>query len=196
MVSLPGRPRKAFMQKMDCYLENYMNHPTKEWEWLLLNECMPILVNRIKGIYGIRDDFEDVLQEGAIVLLKAMRRYQKEKIALPFLAYIQSCGRFYALDLWKKRKESLVSVEKIFSLPTKEGSPEEILIQKERALSLFDALSQLSLKKQEILVHHYLLETPLNILAERWQIPYSTLKKQKRKALLEMKKILMKRGRI
>jgi len=178
------------MKNIELLFETYLLNKTDDNLYSLINALQPILGSYIRRIYGIKKDYEDVFSEGNIMLLENIKKYTTSQIKIPFTPYIISCIRFFALDLWKQKKINTVDESFLESIEDSNDSPDIILEKKDWQLTIFNALNKLSSKERDVLVYHYLLNKPLKVLSNNWNIPYSTLLKQNKRALKKMRKLL------
>lgn len=161
----------------------------------ILNDLYPLIISSIKKYYNRIFDFDDILQEGRLVTLECIDKYDASK-GTYFLGYVQTMLKYYYLD---KHKQKLM-----ISLNDKIGNEEddeefidllvsdtedalEILVRLEENKMLEDALSKLSIRQREIMIDFYYEGMTIDQIAEKFGIAYRTVVNTRIAALGKMK---------
>ena len=96
-------------------------------------------------------DSDDLIQEGMIGLLSAIKHYNPDKNA-SFSTFAETCIRNKIIDLIKKSEISAISIDEIKDLPDDHLSPEELIIERENYRDKLGALKvQLSSLESRVL---------------------------------------------
>lgn len=161
----------------------------------ILNDLYPLIISSIKKYYNRIFDFDDILQEGRLVTLECIDKYDASK-GTYFLGYVQTMLKYYYLD---KHKQKLM-----ISLNDKIGNEEddeefidllvsdaedalEILVKLEENKMLNEALSRLSIRQREIIIDFYYENMTIDQIAEKFGIAYRTVVNTRTAALGKMK---------
>lgn len=157
----------------------------------------PLLVKSIRKYFGINQDTEDWLQEGRVVILKAIKEY-KESLGVPFAAYVQKQVFYYYVNERKKTREVVILDQPLgedntsyLDLLSDDREPvEERMEEKEQRNSLDRAMSLLSLKQREVILAYYVEGKKLKSLAREKNLSYQAIVKRKARALTQLNKMM------
>ncbi|WP_238351899.1 RNA polymerase sigma factor [Brevibacillus brevis] len=99
---------------------------------------------------GNRNDAEDITQEVFTRVLQALPRYDGR---VQIKTWIFSIAKHAAIDLYRRKKFQRIFADIWFKeLPTKDGLPEEIYMEKERDRQLRDAILSLPPKYRMVVI--------------------------------------------
>lgn len=157
----------------------------------------PLLVKSIRKYFGINQDTEDWLQEGRVVILKAIKEY-KESLGVPFAAYVQKQVFYYYVNERKKTREVVIldqplgedNTSYLDLLSDDREQVEERMEEKEQRNSLDRAMSLLSLKQREVILAYYVEGKKLKSLAREKNLSYQAIVKRKARALTQLNKMM------
>lgn len=163
----------------------------------ILNELYPLIISSIKRYYNRIFDFDDLLQEGRIVILECINNFDETK-GVYFLGYVKTMLKYYFLDKHK--------VKMMLSLNEKVGSEDEeelvdllesdvedaseVLVRLEENNQLTQALTSLTIRQREIVIEYYYEGLTIDQIAEKFGIKYRTVVNTKIVALEKMKRQL------
>lgn len=165
----------------------------------ILDELYPLIVASIKRYYNRIFDFDDLLQEGRVLVLECIDTYDETK-GTYFLGYVKAMLKYYYLD---KHKQKLM-----LSLNEKVGAEEEqeefidllvsntedgleILVKLEENKTLSEAILTLSIRQREIVMDFYYDNLTIKQIADKYEIAYRTVVNTKIAALNKLKKQLI-----
>ena len=165
----------------------------------ILNELYPLIISSIKKYYNRFFDFDDVLQEGRVVILECIDNYDESK-EVYFLGYVKTMLKYYYLD--KHKVKLMLSLNE--KVNVKENEEEEfvdllvsdvddaleVLVKLEESKMLTQALSNLTIRQREIVIDYYYEGLTIDQIAEKFGIAYRTVVNTKTVALGKMKRQL------
>ncbi len=114
---------------------------------LLVTRCMPLLQHLASTYRSLQFDCEDLIQEGLLALLSAVRTYQVRK-AVAFRTYVYSCARNRMISALRqtdaRANERLVEQDEPY-LPAEDGQgdPAVMLLRREELEDLRSRLRKL-----------------------------------------------------
>ena len=163
----------------------------------ILNELYPLIIASIKRYYNRIFDFDDLLQEGRIVILECINNFDETK-GVYFLGYVKTMLKYYFLD--KHKIKLMLSLnEKVGSdneeelvdlLESDVEDASEVLVRLEENNQLLQALSSLTIRQREIVIDYYYEGLTIDQIAEKFGIKYRTVVNTKIVALEKMKRML------
>lgn len=151
----------------------------KKYQEILLNELEPLLYKNIYRHWSVNDPIiEDLLQEGYVVVLQALKAFDESK-EIHFLAFIKSKIRYFYLNCYRnslkhaKNSISHCNIDDLEIGDLKENVEEKIL--KDEEISLLEScIGMLTEKERQLIYSFYFDETPIGEIAEKLNISYST----------------------
>ncbi len=165
----------------------------KNYQEILLENLKPLLYKNIYMYWDSKDSItEDMLQEGYIVILQALKTYDN-KCEVHFLQYVKIKIQYFFKNYYEKAKKQKIEMslsEKIgqenFELENIIESSMDILenvIKKENSEELLVNLYKLNEKEQEIIYLYYFKHIPLVEISKHFNVPYSTLTGRKKTSI-------------
>ncbi|MBC8507578.1 MAG: sigma-70 family RNA polymerase sigma factor [Anaerolineales bacterium] len=146
-----------------------------------------IVFRYIFGMYnGSVQDVEDMTADTYARAWKARRRFRGTPEAA--LGWLLRIARNLVIDTFRRRKNR--GIPKNIDdhiIPSPSVSPEERVLQKERANNLWVALGKLSPQQREIIVLRYLLNWQVKAIASYLDMKENTISVNIRRALQKMR---------
>lgn len=170
---------------------------SKEW---LINSLNPLIIASIKRYYYKPMEFEDLLQEGKLVILECIDNYDVIK-GTYFLGYVKTMLRYFYLDK-HKQKQTLSLNEKVGEdeegelvdfLESDKEEPLEVIIKYEENQILSKAMESLTKRQREVIICFYYEGLSIGQIAERLGVSYRTIVNTKTKAMEKMKSLLVEK---
>ncbi len=181
-------------------IAEYLAGDEKSLEILFGRYLKPIYIFIYRNI-GARQDAEDLTQDVFIKVWRHIKRFDKNK---SFKTWIFSIAKNVAIDHLKKKKTIPLSEfeskegENIISETLADPSPlpKELFERAELAKMLNLAMEKLSLKYRMVLYLRYNDHFNFREIAEALEEPLQTIKSRHRRALIQLKKILIEQDKI
>ena len=161
----------------------------------LLERLKPLIIYSIRRYYNRRDQYEDLIQEGYEVVLKAIGDFDEVK-GVKFLGYLKSLLKYHYLE--KHRiKEIRVSLnsymnkdgdggELIDFIADDEILLEDIVVKKEVVKKLFEGIEELSDSQRDIVILYYFRGLSMKDISKSLKLPYRTVVSRKDRALSKL----------
>lgn len=174
------------IEKFEMYLAKARlgNQDAKERLVLALD---PLLKSSIKKYCPIYNEFEDLYQDGQLIILECIDLYDPTKAR--FLAFVKNYLRYYYLDTFKyllKEDESTLDSGEdldIFDFLEDDVDLELDLIEKISYLNLKKNIKALSARQRQVINMFYFLDMSLNDIAKELNVKRWTVINTKRRAL-------------
>lgn len=167
---------------------------TKE---ILIFKLKPIVLSSIKMYFNKTDLYEDLIQEGYEIILRALKDYDKDK-GVHFLGYVKAMLKFHYLNNNRKNKEYISlnqtirsnddSLELIDCIADENLLQDEIVIKNEEILDLIRALDKLTKRQREVITMYYIQDVSLKEISKRLNISYRTAVNIKTSAIKKLRK--------
>lgn len=174
---------------------NFLAGNKKSFELLLKKDFKPVF-NFLLQITKDKAIAEDLTQETFIKVWKNIRRFDPEK---KFKTWLFTIAKNTAFDYFKKKKtipfSNFIDDEgnnRIENITEETILPDEILNRQESIENFEKILSKLPDHYQIILKMRYKEDFSLREISEILNKPYNTIKSSHRRALLALKKIIIK----
>lgn len=165
----------------------------------LLLKLKPLIISSIKKYYNKREEYDDLIQDGYEVILKALEEYDPLKGA-KFLGYVKMQLKYKYLDKYKEK--DYLSLNE----PIGEGSEEiidllradekeaidKIIVTEERKIIL-NGLNKLTKRQREVVFYYYIERKSMKEISEILNISYRTVVNTKTNSLKKLKKIIVKK---
>src|SRR5699024_6072888 len=87
-------------------LKGAMEGDIKSIEYII-EDLHPLIINSIKRYYYKPDLFDDLIQDGRLLILECIKTYDESK-GIYFLAYVKSKLKYLYLNKHKKKSELLI----------------------------------------------------------------------------------------
>lgn len=163
----------------------------------LLKELNPLIIASIKRYYNKIADYEDLIQEGRVVVLECIRNYDDTKDVY-FLGYVKTMLKFLYLN--KHKEKVLISLnttigededeELIDILESEEVEILEEILKAEELKQIRYALSLLTERQREVIIYFYFEGYSIQEIAKKMGVTYRTIVNTKVKALEKMRRQL------
>lgn len=165
----------------------------------LLYQLKNLVYMSIHKYYYGNDNFNDLVQDGYILILQSIDKFDKNK-GVPYIGYIQQQLRFLYLNKNKKIKyiNSLnykiscdnKEIEIMELLKDEDVNIEIDLINKESIKTLKTAFNKLPKLQKQVIYMYYYKKMKLKDIAHILNIHYQTVYKLKRKGLKKLAYLL------
>lgn len=165
----------------------------------IINRLQPLIISSIKRYYNNTKEYEDLIQDGNIMIIQSLKDYDESKGA-HFLGYIKSNLKFLYLN--KHRTKTFVSLnepvgydkeEEIIDLLVSEDKEVlDLIIDNERNVRLIKAIDNLTSRQKEVIIYYYVKEFSIDKIAELLGVSYRTIVNTKTRALDNLKNAFSK----
>ncbi|NLL81850.1 MAG: sigma-70 family RNA polymerase sigma factor [Tissierellia bacterium] len=162
----------------------------------ILNDLHPLIISSIKRYYYRLDLFDDLIQDGRIVIIECINNYDEAK-GVFFLGYVKTMLRYTYLN--KHRDRSNLSLnekigndeedELIDLLESKEESAIEKIIKFDENQALRQAIIELPMRQRQVIISYFYEELTISQIAKKYNIAYRTVVNVKTGALKNLKGI-------
>lgn len=161
----------------------------KKYQEILLNKLKPLIYKNIYLYWNYKDTVvEDLLQEGYIVILDALKSFDKNK-EVHFLAYIKSKLKYFYMNYYRNHV-------KYTNCLTHSSNFEEIdkrILESEENTLLMNCINKLSDREQKIIYSYYFDEISLNEISKNLNITYRAAINRKYRIIKKLKKCVTRR---
>ncbi|MDR7869347.1 MAG: sigma-70 family RNA polymerase sigma factor [Tissierellaceae bacterium] len=163
----------------------------------ILNRLQGLIFKSIQRYYNNRNEYEDLIQEGNLVVLQAIDDFDESK-GVYFLGYVKTMLKYTYLNKHKLRQHLSLNIpvgndednELVDLLESDKDGPLEQYLQIEENLIINEALSKLTDRQREIVLAYYLERLSIGEIAERLGISYRTVINTKIRALEKMREYI------
>ncbi len=166
----------------------------------LVDRHMPMVYKFVYRYAGNTDAANDIVQDVFIKVWKNIKKFDAQK---NFKTWLLTIAKNTALDAVKKKKAVLFSkIEEgegadldTFLAPYVEGPelPDAVFLKKQDGAELEDALQKLSPSYRNVLMLRYAEHMKFREVAEMLQEPIDTIKSKHRRALIQLRRLLLAR---
>jgi len=148
----------------------------------LLNRHQRAIFNIILKIVRNRDETEDLVQETFMRAFHSLATYRSE---YRFSTWLYKIAANCAIDSIRKKKIEALSLDKPIEtkdgkveidLPDNSSNPEENLWQKQRRMSIDEAIDSLPEKYREVIVYRHRDDQSYEEIAQILKLPVGTVK--------------------
>lgn len=170
----------------------------KESKEHLLNKLRPLIISSINKYYPNSRDFEDLIQDGNIVILECINNYDISK-GVYFLGYVKTMLKYNYLQ--NHRLKTTISLntpigednegEMIDLLVSEDFQPLEVILMREKDKKLSKCLSVLTERQREIVIYYYMEKYSIGQIAKHLNISYRTVVNTKTKAIEKLQNELL-----
>lgn len=165
----------------------------------ILDRMRPLIIAQIRRYYNKQDDYDDLISQGNLVLLEALKDYDETR-GVKFLGYAKCQLMYLYLDKHKERVHislnSSVSQdgdgEMIDLLLSESDGPLDRFLECEKYGEMYECLDSLTPRQKQIVTMFYIGDLSIPDISERLGIAYRTVVNIKTTALKKMKSILEK----
>lgn len=175
----------------------------KIFQEILIKKLHPLIYKNIYKYYEINDNIiEDLVQEGSIIILIALKTYN-ENLNVHFLGYVKTKLNYYYKNYYRNTKNlrRTVSFNQKIGDANSDIELENILIDKtidpidkfiieEKIKELINNIEKLSIKEQNILNMYYREEQSMLEISKQLNIAYRTAIGRKYTAIQKLKKMM------
>src|SRR5699024_2848665 len=162
----------------------------KESKEEILNRLEGLVINSIKKYYNNVHEYDDLIQEGNMVILESIASYDKRK-GVYFLGYIKTMLRYSYLNNHKKRQHLSLNVEAkdgegdelLNLLESEEASPLDEYLDLEEQSGLNHILGRLTDRQRQVIIYFYYENMSIGDIAKRLGITYRTVVNTKTRAI-------------
>lgn len=166
----------------------------------ILKELYPLIIASIKRYYNKIEDYEDLIQEGRVIVLECIGNYDDSRDVY-FLGFVKTMLKFHYLN---KHKEKIMfslntpigeneDEELIDTLESKDIGVLEEVVMMEDIDEIRHALSTLSDRQREVIVYFYFEGYSIPEIAKNMGVTYRTVVNTKATALEKMRRQLIER---
>ncbi len=167
----------------------------------LIHHLQPLILSLHRKHHTVFDSREDALQEGALILLQCLRKYDLTQ-RVPFIAYAQQQLRFHFYNGYRTKRPLLtldapatrlledIGETKASQLLDETAATEETLIHNEQLQALSDSMHHLNNDEINLIYQHYIRRLPLKEIAVDLNLHPVTLSRQKAALLEKLKKLV------
>lgn len=161
-------------------------------------KCLnPLIYTSIKRYYNKGSDYEDLMQQGRLIVLECIENHDNSKGAY-FLGYVKTMLKYLYLNKHKERKVNSLNEsigedgedELIDLLESKELGLLDQYLKAEESFQLRQALSSLTERQREVIVYFYIENLSIPEISKRLNITYRTVVNTKTNALVKLRKFL------
>ena len=163
----------------------------------ILNRVQGLIFNSIQRYYNNRSEYEDLTQEGNLVVLKAIKDFDESR-GVYFLGYVKTMLKYTYLNKHKVKHHLSLNVaigddtetQWMDLLASDERSTLDKLLKIEEVSELKDALEKLTDRQREVITAFYLDGLSINDISKRLGITYRTIVNTKTRALERLRESL------
>ena len=162
----------------------------------IINQLQPLIISSIRKYYNIGKEYEELIQEGNLMILESLKTYDPNK-GVHFLGYIKLNLKYLYLNKHKRKihlslnepvgDEGQEIIELLIS-DNKEAI--DIILEDEINAELKKALEKLTKRQREIVILYYVENISIKEISHRLNISYRTVVNIKTKALENLKKYM------
>ncbi len=188
-------------KEINEHLQKARESNKESMEWIL-DKLNPLIISTVKKYFYRINDFEELLQEGRLVILECIQTYDQTK-GTYFLGYAKQMLIYYFLD---KNKEKFIfslnekigpeneDLEIIDLLVSDEEQAIDLIISLEMRKEIVDALQSITLKQRQVVIDFYYGNMKIDDIAKKYDVSYRTVVNTKQTALRKLREILEKDG--
>lgn len=164
----------------------------------LLNKLRPLIISSINKYYPNSKDYEDLIQDGNIVILKCLDSFDPTK-GVYFLGYVKTMLKYNYLQ--NHRQKHMISLntpfgeddegEMIDLLVSEDLEPLERILMREKDKMLSRCLLVLTERQRDIVIYFYIKKLSIGEIAKHLNISYRTVVNTKTKAIEKLQNELL-----
>lgn len=162
----------------------------------IINKLQPLIISSIRRYYNNVKEFEELIQEGNLMILESLKDYDFDK-GVHFLGYIKSNLKYLYLNKHKRKIHLSLNeplgdgeLEMIDFLVSDAQPVLDILLEDEINLRLKEALEKLTERQREIIILYYVKNMSMDDIGNKLGISYRTVVNIKTKALENLRKLM------
>lgn len=162
----------------------------------LLLKLKPLLIHSIRRYYNRIEKYDDLIQDGNELILKAIEEYDPDR-GVYFLGYVKAMLRYCYLDKHRERQELSLNQpldrgELMDMLEGDEEDPAQILVRTEEHSLLVEALANLTERQRTIIVAYYIHRMSIGEIAAKLGVSYRTIVNTKTLAIKRLREAMVK----
>ena len=185
-------------KELNDLLEKAKNGDTSSCEEIL-NRVQGLIFNSIQRYYNNRNEYEDLIQEGNLVVLKAIKEFDESK-GVYFLGYLKTMLKYTYLNKHSIKHHLSLNVavgdnaetELMDMLESDEISTLDMLLMIEESSELNDALEKLTDRQRDVIIAFYIERISIKDISKRLGITYRTIVNTKTRALERLRESMLK----
>lgn len=162
----------------------------------IINRLQPLIISSIRKYYNNGKEYEDLIQEGNLMILESIKSYNPNK-GVPFLGYIKLNLKFLYLNKHKRKihlslNETIGDGEQeiIDILISDSKQALDIILENEMNFKLKEALEKLTERQRKIIILYYVKNISMEEISTNLDISYRTVVNTKTRALKNLRKWL------
>ena len=177
-------------------LEEAKNGDVTSLEQILL-DLHPLIISSIKRYYYRVDLFDDLIQDGRIVILECINNYDHSK-GVYFLGYVKTMLRYLYIN--KHKTVATLSLNKkigndeedelIDLLESKDDGLLERIIKYENNQVIRQAILRLPMRQRQVIISFFCEGLTISQISQRYNIAYRTVVNVKTAALKTLRRSL------
>lgn len=166
---------------------------------MLLESLAPLIIKSIKQYYNKPQEYEDLIQDGRVIILECLDSYDDSK-GTYFLGYLKHMLKYYYLD--KNKEKIFMSLnekighdedeEIIDMLESHDYNALDRLIRLEGSKEVLDALFKITDRQRCIVRDFYFAEMKIPEIAQKYNISYRTVVNTRAAAIKNLRKVMDK----
>jgi len=179
------------MEEIDrLYEDSIRGDESAKYE--LVERFYPLIISSIKKYYNSYFEFEDLVEDGKVIVLECIRDFDKGK-NVHFSGFVKTRLKFFYLNKLNSKKEILSLNQKneedteLIDLLESEVNLEEEVINRDFSNQIQELFKSLSLKERETIIEFYYLGLDINEISKVHNISYRTVLELKRRAHKKLK---------
>lgn len=161
----------------------------------LLKDLYPLIVSSISKYYKGDEDFEDLVQEGKIMILDCIRTFD-DKLNVPFLGYVKSKLKYLYLSSEKRRIQGSLNLKvgeedlELMDLIPGNVDIEGDILKSEEITYLKECIDKLPKRQNEIITDFYFREMSIEKISKKYNLTYRTILNTKSNGLSYLRREL------
>jgi RNA polymerase sporulation-specific sigma factor len=181
-------------KELDDLLAKARKGDTKSTQ-LIIEKLNPLIISSIRRYYNKIMDYDDLIQEGRLVVLECIKDYDESK-GVYFLGYVKIKLKFLYLNKHKEKITLSLNTsigededqELIDVLESEDGEILEEILKTEELEEIRYALASLTERQREVIIYFYFEGYSIPEIAKRMGVTYRTIVNTKTNALEKMKR--------
>lgn len=179
------------MERINILVEE-SRRDCKEAKEELLRTLKPLILSSIKRYHRQGRDYDELLQEGYLLILEALLLYDPA-YKVHFLAFIKSKLKYYFLN--KNKERGVLSLNNIckeseqefIEILEDERNYEDLLVEKFQIVKVKKNIEDLSKRERQVIYLAYYKDLSNKEISKKLGISYQTVANTKNRALKKLK---------
>ena len=161
----------------------------------ILEDLHPLIITSIKRYYYKTDLFDDLIQDGRLLILECIKNYDESK-GVYFLGYVKSKLKYLYLNKHKEKRELLILNKKgnnnedddfIDLLESGDNSILDQIIELEEGKTLRQAILKLPKRQRQVIISYFYQGLSIKEISDKYNIAYRTVVNVKAAALKKLR---------